>query len=103
MSTRGNRLPSITQQGLDGSFITNIALTAGAIAGMIYVINLSFEKEHHVSKRGKIANNIGQTHVNQQIGMMNAIAHRQKKLVAGGKYDYSKKSSRDINSILYRS
>ena len=85
----------------DGLFVIELTLLLGAIGGGIYMFALQAKKEHTVSKRGKAANNIGQTHVNQQIGMLNTYANRKKKLVAGGKYDYSKNDSRDINSILY--
>ena len=102
MSTRGTRLPNITAEGFAGPTIINTVITVGIIAGALYLCNLSTKKEHYVSKRGKIANNIGQTQLNEQIGKKNKDANRMKKLIAGGKFDYSKNSYRDNKSILYR-
>lgn len=102
MSLRGNRLPSITAEGLAGPTIVNTAITVGIVGLALYLYNLKEKKEHYVSKRGKIANNIGHTKLNEQIGKKNIHANRLKKLFAGGKYDYSKNSYRDMKSTLYR-
>ena len=102
MSTRGNRLPNITAEGFGGSTVVNSAICVGVVVVGLYLYNLSQNKEHYVSKRGKIANNIGQTQLNEEIGKKNLHANRLKKLFAGGKFEYSKNSFRDNKSILYR-
>ena len=102
MSTRGTRFPTLIDEGAMGSTVVTAAIGIGIVVTALYLYNLSENKEHYVSKRGKIAKNIGQTHLNEQIGKKNQSAHKMKKLFAGGKFDYSKNSFRDNKSILYR-
>ena len=101
MSTRGNRFPSLTDEGFAGPIVVKCAIGVGVVAIACYLYNLSENKDHYVSKRGKIANNIGHTKLNEQIGEKNQHANRLKKLLAGGKFEYSKNSFRDNKSILY--
>ena len=102
MSLRGARFPRMTAEGIDGPTVMNTLSLVGLVGGLVYIYNLRQKKDHYVSKRGKIANNIGHTQLNEQIGKKNVYAHRMKKLFAGGKYDYSKNSHRDKLSTLYR-
>ena len=101
MSTRGTRFVSTISQGASDPVFLNCVFTVGIVGAAIYIYNLSSKKESYVSKRGIIANNIGQTKLNDEIGKKNHRANRMKKLFAGGKFDYSKNSFRDIKSSLY--
>ena len=102
MSTRGARLPDIVQEDITSPRMMRIAACVGVVCVGLYVWNLKQDKDHYVSKRGKIANSIGHTRLNEQIGKKNLYANRMKKLFAGGKYEYSKNSTRDLKSSLYR-
>lgn len=101
MSTRGTRFTSTISQGASDPVFMNCVFTIGIVGAAVYIYNLKTKKHSYVSKRGIMANNVGQTKLNDEIGKKNHHANRMKKLIAGGKYDYSKNSFRDSKSSLY--
>ena len=101
MATRGTRFPGTISQGASDPVFLNCVFTIGIVGAAVYIYNLKTKKESYTSKRGIIANNIGQTQLNDEIGKKNQYANRMKKLFAGGKFNYSKNSFRDSKSNLY--
>ena len=101
--TTGQRFSETVTEGYSGGFSMTMIGTIALVAGAIYWFNLSTEKDHYISKRGKLAQAVGHTNLNDQIGMKNNKANRWIKLYAGGKkFDYTKNHARDAKSILYR-
>ena len=100
--TTGQRFAQSVSEGYSGNTTMKMIGAVCVVAGAVYLFNLSTEKDHYVSKRGKVAQAVGHTGLNDQIGMKNKKANRWVKLFAGGKYDYSKNHIRDEKSILYR-
>ena len=101
VSLRGTRLLPTIDKGMAGA-VTFHTITLFVGVGLLYYFSRKPKKEHTVSKRGIKFQSIGDTHLNHQIGLKNAKAHRLRKILATGKFDYSKNSVRDLQSNLYR-